>query len=363
MADIWDDAADRAERAEHKPGITPYRRGLIRIFVEPLTAVIAAKLEDKPHLPHGRLGTLLQALESGALALMALDAVVSQIGVRRSRSPEMLLRENIGEIFYANVLLTDRRSKLVLRGKLKPARHESPKAWRARLRRRKFRIWQSITGHASRRECLHAGSWLLGCVIEADIVVLADKQLLPADQYRDDIKKLQAWIVRANVRLLPLRDGPPPWSKPVKYHSGKEIRLLPHWNPAFQDKMEDSFRSKRFRHQHLAAVNTAADVQLCVDPWTLDLVRRFAPLVKRYKDADRRIADESLIARDIKTAEILARRGRFKNGYHIDPRGRLYADEHFNFAQQDRIRSLFRFAHGAVLGPNGLRWLKIHAAN
>jgi len=129
--DIWDDAGDRAETAEHKPGITPYQRGLGRLFVEPLTAVIAAKLDDKPHLPHGRLGTLLQATEPRALALMALAAVVPQIGRRRRiRSPEMLLRESIGEIFYANVELAAkpyRRSKLMLRGKLKPGRHEPPK--------------------------------------------------------------------------------------------------------------------------------------------------------------------------------------------------------------------------------------------
>jgi hypothetical protein len=45
--DPWKAAAGRAERAERRPGLTPRRRGLAEIFVDPLTANIAAKLEGR----------------------------------------------------------------------------------------------------------------------------------------------------------------------------------------------------------------------------------------------------------------------------------------------------------------------------
>jgi hypothetical protein len=44
--DIWDSAAYRAERAEHKTGMTPYRRGVARILSNSVEQAIRAKLGE-----------------------------------------------------------------------------------------------------------------------------------------------------------------------------------------------------------------------------------------------------------------------------------------------------------------------------
>lgn len=204
MDTFWDDAAGRAERAEREPGVTPYRRGVARLAIEPLTAVIEAKLANKAHLPHGRLGELLQLVKPRQLAIMTLEAVAPQIGRRRRRRDEVsfegALKEQIGDVFYANTRMAAnlkeakklpieerRRARWrarVLQGKLKRKRDETFKQWQNRLRKTRFAAWKSLLQDVSRKEKVHAGSWLLQCVAEADIFILVGKDLLPTDRWR-----------------------------------------------------------------------------------------------------------------------------------------------------------------------------------
>lgn len=102
---------------------------------------------------------------------------------------------------------------------------------------------------------------------------------------------------------------------------------------------------------------------LCIDAWTLDLVRTYGAEVPNYRSDAHRVGDRAQLARDIKTAEIELCRGMFYNTYHLDFRGRIYSDQHFNFLRDDRVRSLYRFRYGAFIGHDGLEWLKIHVAN
>jgi hypothetical protein len=364
-------AEDRAEAAEHKPGMTPYRRGLRNLFVEPLAELIKAKLQDKAHLPHGRLGALLQAAEPRVLALMALEAVVPATDrPLRVQSFKARIKERIGEIFYANSQLKEfikhepkARGREILRGRLKRARRETIRDWQTRLRRHRSKIWQSLLAPVSRRELVHAGAWLLQCIIDAEILVFCGRNLLPTSKYIEHIGRLRRFIIRSNVRLLPVPDTPPRWTKPEIYHCGLKIQLLPHWNPAHRARIAESFRSEHFQRQHLAALHTLESVPQQIDEWTLDLVRQYAKKIPKYDDDGRRLADENRVDAEIKTAERLARRGVFHNKYRLDFCGRIYAREDFSFIQHDRIRSLIRFANGAVLTRDGLRWLKIHAAN
>jgi hypothetical protein len=376
--DIWFEAGERAERAENKPGMTPYRRGLGELFIEPLTAVIAAKLADEAKLPHGRFGTLLQNIEPRVLAALALAAVLPQIGRPLRPGDEAsfkrAIKEAAGELFYANVHLTEsakaaktkedrqraRWRAKVMKGKVKVGRSETPKQRGVRLHKARRGILLAFTREASRLDSIKAGTWLLNRAIEADIVILVGKQLLPVRKYEEDILRLQRLIVRRNVHLLPSATKPAPWTKSVIYRSGVRRRFMTRQNPKMRAKIDASFRNPRFRLQHLAAVNTLGDVPLQIDEWTLRLVERFAAHVKKYKDEDRRLADASLIVREIETA---ARLGIFYNSYRIDFRGRLNAEQTFNYAQQDRVRSLYRFAQGVPIDDLGLTWLKVHVAN
>jgi DNA-dependent RNA polymerase len=297
-------------------------------------------------------------------------------GARATTNSSAISRSRSARFFYANVTMAKAAKeakgknlrhlqwrRFVLQGKLKPGRHETPTDWLARLRRTRFAIWQSLTEDASREEQIRAGSWLLARAVEADLVILIGKDLLPASRWREDLKRLQGIIIRANVRLLPLAEKPAHWKKPEIYRSGLKVRFLPHWNRAHQASIAASFRSQRFQRQHLAAINRLADVPLSVDEWTRGLVHGFAAEVRNHKDADRRLAYETQVDRDVKTAGMMARRGAFHNSYHVDFRGRLYADQAFNYAQQDSVRSMFRFARGAEITGAGLQWLMIHVAN
>ena len=50
--------------------------------------------------------------------------------------------------------------------------------------------------------------------------------------------------------------------------------------------------------------------------------------------------------------------------HNIDFRGRVYPiPPHFNHMGGDYVRSMFLFANGKELGPDGLTWLKLHAIN
>ena len=97
----------KASGTKSKAWMTPVRRATLRIMRPAMTAAIEAAISDKRRLPHGRLGTLLQAIEPRTLATIALEAITPQIGRRHRRKYKLALSIKIaaGEIFYANATL------------------------------------------------------------------------------------------------------------------------------------------------------------------------------------------------------------------------------------------------------------------
>jgi DNA-directed RNA polymerase len=75
------------------------------------------------------------------------------------------------------------------------------------------------------------------------------------------------------------------------------------------------------------------------------------------------VSNRVLFKHDTETADLLAQSERFWTPMNCDWRGRVYSVCHFNFQRDDRVRALFLFADGQPIGEDGLRWLKIHAAN
>jgi DNA-directed RNA polymerase len=304
-------------------------------------------------------------------------------GVRRDeKSIERAIEEAAGNLFYGNARLIEtaeaatsaeersagRRRIRVLEGKIKVSRKQTLAEHNRKLRKTQRAVWWHLIKDVPRHDIVRAGAWLLACVAEADIVVVVDKQLLPTRKYEEDIRRLMRFIVRRNVQLLPSTSKPAHWTAPSIQRNGLKRQFLHHWNPELQDKIAASFKLPTFRQQHLRAVNTLGDVPLRIDEWTLRLVERFAADVETYRDEDRRLADRSRIAEEVEAAARCLRRDVFFNSYCIDFRGRLNAEQPFNFQQQDRVRSLYRFARGVPIGPGdrsgyGLWWLMVHAAN
>lgn len=98
-----------------------------------------------------------------------------------------------------------------------------------------------------------------------------------------------------------------------------------------------------------------------IDAVILDLVDRFADKIMD-RAGKQRFNDHRTVSSDIDTAKFLNGYP-FWLSYHCDWRGRLIPNQHFNFARQDHVRAMFRFANGLPLGTDGLYWLKVHVAN
>jgi DNA-directed RNA polymerase len=88
-----------------------------------------------------------------------------------------------------------------------------------------------------------------------------------------------------------------------------------------------------------------------------------------HTDKKRR-ADRATVKNDLRVANLLGD-GSFWLDYSCDKRGRVFSTSHFNYAREDHVRALFKFAHGMPLRPpaknsaviNDLNWLEIHCAN
>lgn len=74
-------------------------------------------------------------------------------------------------------------------------------------------------------------------------------------------------------------------------------------------------------------------------------------------------ADILNMAQDLATAKEYLEMGTFYLPHSLDFRGRVYPVPVFNHQRADHIRSMFEFASGKPLGPDGAYWLGIHLAN
>lgn len=66
---------------------------------------------------------------------------------------------------------------------------------------------------------------------------------------------------------------------------------------------------------------------------------------------------------DIEIAKELSKHDKFYLPHNLDFRGRVYPIPSFNHQRADFVRSLFLFANGKKLGPDGSYWLAVHVAN
>jgi DNA-directed RNA polymerase, mitochondrial len=103
----------------------------------------------------------------------------------------------------------------------------------------------------------------------------------------------------------------------------------------------------------LNAVNALQRVPLAINEDVLKCVQR------TYQPPPN---DEAAFEFDMTAATGALERDRFWLSYSLDSRGRLYALSNFNYACEDRVRALFRFAEGKPIGQCGMYWLKCHLA-
>ena len=149
-------------------------------------------------------------------------------------------------------------------------------------------------------------------------------------------------------------------------------------NPATREAVEKAFQNGGMT-EHVAAVNRLQDVAWSINAKMLPVIRRFAGQDRRkLKDGARRqlglkgLAPDGggvgkavsalQVLIDLETAEQV-KDAPFWLPCNCDFRGRVYAIPAFNYGREDHVRSMFLFANGVKMTPEGMAMLAIHAAN
>jgi hypothetical protein len=226
-------------------------------------------------------------------------------------------------------------------------------------------IYQELRkkGLASRwgeKERTQAGDWLLRQAMALNIFGW-DEDGLPCISDIDNVAELQARMIAAGAVFAPLLKPPPPWTGSEKtYDDGFRAKFVRDRRPETKTAIDVAFLNPTF--EHAKGVNALAQVPLQIDPDMLDLVKRFAVELMGNNGAKRR-ADQTTAAADVADAKYCVEHGTIWNDYSCDRRGRIYALQHLNFAREDHVRSLFKFANGMRLVDGDTYWLEVHCAN
>jgi DNA-directed RNA polymerase len=197
---------------------------------------------------------------------------------------------------------------------------------------------------------VQAGDWLLLQAMDLDIFGHDDDGFPRiSDKWQPEIARIRASMILANPSYAPFLRPPPPWNEWSKtYDDGFSARFVRDWRPETKAALNVAFLNPDF--EHAGAVNALGRVPLKIDPVMVDLVERFA-----VDDNNGRVRVDVADARWCGDRPVWI-------DYSCDRRGRIYALQHLNFAREDHVRSLFRFANGMKLGGE-TKWLEIHCAN
>ena len=263
----------------------------------------------------------------------------------------------------------------------------------------------------SRTDVIHAGKWLLECVLAAL------PQVFTLEEDREDTKVLTITdgalglaeravehAVRNNAVFLPCTEPPRPWTDwNVGGYWDARSRLSASVVRAHHKETIAAIRSairSGAMKQHLDALNALQGVAFKINTKVLDVVEwcyengveieglpsrkdvempAKAAAWETLDDAERRlwkyraskvkehnralVSNRVLFAQDVATAHLLSEHAKFWTPMNCDWRGRVYSISHFNFQRDDRVRALFLFADGEPIGEEGLYWLKVHVAN
>jgi DNA-directed RNA polymerase len=366
-SETWRRSAERVERQnglvtakgqKRQFGDTDIGRKMTIDFLAWLSDLFAGNLDVQPDDPPPFLGKIVRELnDPRCLAMTVLTPLLDGIvrGWDRDKDAGRDLKLRIGEDLYRR-LYQEPKVKI-----LKP--------WGVEHR-------------------LRAGNWLLGQARRLNVFANdVDGAMCFSDEV--DIPQLTRDAIMANPVFAPHLKPPAPWVGWEKvYDDGFRAKFVRDWRPETETAIKAAFHSDL---AHAKGVNNIAAAPLKIDAEMLPLVERFAHELtgndpeqrekdqaifndpeerdtREWKAARRRRrkwrADEITIKADVEHAKYCVEHGpTFWNDYSCDRRGRIYALPHLHFGREDHVRSLFRFARGMKLGDDGLRWLKIHAAN
>jgi hypothetical protein len=340
------------------------RKIVVDVFLQPLSNFLAGKLSERPTRLRGKLGALLSRLcgsdpENLALIVLhpLLDSIARGWAGRDTRSADMRLCLKLGKELRDRLAL----NKLI-RSSLNADRNAAKQILKQGRRTKHGRqAWKFLKSDWTPPECVRAGTWALECALSLDCFCL-DERGFPAiaPDWQPEIDRLREELLLRDHVHFPHTHMPPDWKGPVARYSDRlEATFVRDWRAETKAAVAETFRNGKFEHAH--GVNELQRTAFRIDARMLDLVDRFAVEILNHS-GDKRSNDERLVRDDVSVGKVLSEND-FYLTYNCDRRGRVYPIPHFNFGREDHVRALFKFAKGAPLGDDDLRWLEIHCAN
>jgi hypothetical protein len=232
----------------------------------------------------------------------------------------------------------------------------------------------------SSSDCVVAGDWMLRIALRLPCFAQDENgQLGIAPGWSDRIDKICEELQWRHPVMLPHLEPPKPATEWWTDYSDRLrvpfVRADSDWRPETREAVEATFEAAKppteplgsfggpasMPFLHAEGISALKTVPLCINQALLPLVDKFAVEAMghggKQRDADRRTVDA-----DLRHARLCGDQTVFLD-YSCDWRGRIYAVQPLNYAREDHVRALFKFARGEPLGPDGLSWLEIHAAN
>ena len=319
-------------RHDHRihAGKTDFGQAILRPLVLELVAFLDGKKLDRdgqpilPLSPPDDMGPALFSLGTENLALATLAPLVD--GIMRGWSPG-----------------PDRRRKVCERiGRFLADTHKAFE-------------------DSSRVARIQAGNWLLDAAMTLDAFDL-DAAGYPAwsEEFQPSVDAIRDELIRLRCLLLPHATEPKAWTAWRSYYEDSLFAtFVSSTYPETRALITKAFRDPNWEHSR--GISTLQRVPFTIDPVILDLVDRFAVKIMGRSEKQR-FNDHRTVNTDIDTANYLLGEPLWLS-YHCDWRGRLIPNQHFNFVREDHVRSMFRFANGVPIDPEGRYWLGVHAAN
>lgn len=326
-----------------------------------LADFLAGKLKQKPEKPPPWLGSLIAhyRFTPDELAVMALAPLLNAIDrgwldKDDNDSPQRALRQKMGAEFSFRVAL-----KKQLRSENKAERRA------AKTTLKTGKDWWKLKSDWTPAQYVHAGDWLMmQCVktlncfeVKSGVPVIVPECRMELDAIRDE-------LMRRDQVLCPHLTPPGDWTGWRIQYDDRLQETFIRGRPECEAAITRAFLQPDF--EHARGISNLRRVPLKIDGCMRDLVEQFTVDVMKYKGkeggAEQRAANERTVAADVRDAKWIADRP-FWLSYNCDFRGRANATQHLNFAREDHVRSLFKFAKGMRLDGRGIYWLEIHCAN
>jgi hypothetical protein len=386
------------------------------VFLEPLTKFLAGKDPDNlPPLPpeelNWRLGCIPDAIPHVALAILqpVLDAIargweVPKKTAKRADNWRMLLAKQMGEILGNWLALKDMEAIADYEAIIKKAKQDGreppppPAAWLKlkemecpdaagnkplipRIRRGRKSTYKFLHDDWTASECVVAGDWMLDVVERLPCFGKDGRgRICIAPEWQDRVDAICDDLLRKHPVRLPHRDAPRPatgwWTT---YSDRLRAPFVRDWRPETRKNIEATFETAKppvtpsgpfaeladarlwMPFPHADGVNALKVVPLRVNQALLPLVGKFAVELMDH-DGDKRKADRKTVKADLRDANWCGN-GTVYLDYGCDKRGRVYSEQHLNYAREDHVRALFEFERGEPLGDDGMFWLEVHTAN